>query len=56
MAAIDGMSLGGRARKRNMDKLRPFELKAVPALINTLNGMNYLARRDLSGGPDDRYG
>ena len=39
-AAVGGMSLGGRARKRNMEKLLPFGLKAVPPLTNTFNGLD----------------
>jgi len=36
--AAEGMSFGGRSRKEYMKKLEPFELKAIPAVLNTLNG------------------
>lgn len=48
-AAIEGMKSGGRQRARSMDKLVPFGLKAVPAVINTLSGTdltNDIAWRD----------
>ncbi len=39
-AAISGMEDGGKARQRHMKKLVEFELAAMPALLNTFNGMD----------------
>ena len=36
--AAEGMSFGGKRRKDFMAQLKPFGLKGVPAVINTLNG------------------
>jgi hypothetical protein len=40
VAIAEGLQSSGRARKRALDKLLPYSMKAVPIAINSLNGLD----------------